>query len=164
MPPELSRKFCRVMAILTTISGYQEKIWILRWMKMKLKKPAFKQRVAASRLKKENRYLRSSDYQRLSRGYKARGQGPRHKKNPRPRPRTALPRTDPLEAKDRNARGQGQGHKRKCFQKKNIFKNFFQAFSSKKGLLKFFFRRFTKFQQFKKSAVLELRTGQFSRT
>ena len=27
----------------------------------------------------------------------------------RPRPRTALPRTDPLEAKDRNARGQGQG-------------------------------------------------------
>ena len=30
------------------------------------------------------------------------------KKNPRPRPRTAFPRTDPLEAKDRNARGQGQ--------------------------------------------------------
>ena len=29
------------------------------------------------------------------------------KKNPRPM--TALPRTDPLEAKDRNARGQGQG-------------------------------------------------------
>ena len=31
------------------------------------------------------------------------------KKTPRPRPRTAFPRTDPLEAKDRNARGQGQG-------------------------------------------------------
>ena len=31
------------------------------------------------------------------------------KKNPRPRPRTAFPRTDTLEAKDRNARGQGQG-------------------------------------------------------
>ena len=30
------------------------------------------------------------------------------KKNPRPRPRTAFPRTDTLEAKDRNARGQGQ--------------------------------------------------------
>ena len=31
------------------------------------------------------------------------------KQNLRPRPRTAFPRTDPLEAKDRNARGQGQG-------------------------------------------------------
>ena len=48
-------------------------------------------------------------YQRWSRGHKARGQGQRHKKNARPRPRTALPRTEPLEAKDRNARGQGQG-------------------------------------------------------
>ena len=45
--------------------------------------------------------------QRWSREHKARGQG--HKKNPRPRPRTAFPRTDTLEAKDRNARGQGQG-------------------------------------------------------
>ena len=45
--------------------------------------------------------------QRLSRGHKARGQGQGHKKNPRPR--TAFPRTDTLEAKDRNARGQGQG-------------------------------------------------------
>ena len=45
--------------------------------------------------------------QRWSQGHKARGQG--HKKNSRPRPRTAFPRTDTLEAKDRNARGQGQG-------------------------------------------------------
>ena len=46
--------------------------------------------------------------QRWSRGNKARGQGrgQGHKKNPRPR--TAFPRTDTLEAKDRNARGQGQ--------------------------------------------------------
>ena len=36
--------------------------------------------------------------QKWSRGRKARGQ--EHKKNPRPR--TALPKTDPLEAKDRN--------------------------------------------------------------
>ena len=36
------------------------------------------------------------------------------KKNPRPR--TAFPRTDTLEAMDRNARG--QGHKRKCSPKK----------------------------------------------
>ena len=40
--------------------------------------------------------------QRWSRGHKARGQGQEHKKNPRPR-------TDPLEAGDRNARGQSQG-------------------------------------------------------
>ena len=45
------------------------------------------------------------------------------KKNPRPRTRTALPRTDPFEAKDRNARGQDQGHRRKC-SKKKVFKNF----------------------------------------
>ena len=44
------------------------------------------------------------------------------KKNPRPRPwpRTAFPRTDTLEAKDRNARGQGQGPRTqaKCSPKK----------------------------------------------
>ena len=40
------------------------------------------------------------------------------KKNSWPRPSTAFPRTDTLEAKDRNARGQGQGHKRKCSSKK----------------------------------------------
>ena len=56
------------------------------------------------------------DFERWSRGHKARGQGQGHKKNPRPRLRTAFPRTDTLEAKDRNA--QGQGHKRKCSPKK----------------------------------------------
>ena len=42
--------------------------------------------------------------QKWSRGHKARGQG--HKKNLRPilRQRTALPRTDPIEAKDRITR------------------------------------------------------------
>ena len=49
------------------------------------------------------------------------------KKNPRPRPRTAFPRTDPLEAKDRNARGQGQGPRTQP-----------QVFSEKKGLQKSF--------------------------
>ena len=80
--------------------------------------------------------------QRWSRGHKARGQG--HKKNPRPRPRTAFPRTDILEAKDRNARGQGQGprtqaqvlskKKKRSSQKvfkrspqKNVFQKIFQA-------------------------------------
>ena len=47
------------------------------------------------------------------------------KKNPRPRPRTAFPRTEPFEAKDRNARGQGQGHSRKYSPKKRRFSNFF---------------------------------------
>ena len=69
--------------------------------------------------------------QRWSRGHKARGQGQGqgHKKNPRPRPRprTAFPRTEPLEAKDRNARGQGQGPRTQP-----------QVFSKKKGLQKSF--------------------------
>ena len=54
---------------------------------------------------------------------KARGQG--HKKNPRPGPRTAFPRTDPLEAKDRNTQGQGPRTQP-------------QVLSKKKGLLKSF--------------------------
>ena len=44
--------------------------------------------------------------QRWSQEHKACGQGQRPSK--KPRPRTALPRTDPLEAKYRNGRGQGQ--------------------------------------------------------
>ena len=53
---------------------------------------------------------------------------PRTQKNPRqgPRPRTAFPRTEPLEANDSNARGQGQGPRTQA-----------QAFS-KKSLQKFF--------------------------
>ena len=87
-------------------------------------------------------------YQRWSRGHKARGQGQGqgHKKNPRPRPRprTVFPRTDTLEAKNRNAQGQGQGqgHKRKCSPKKKVFTKIFQAISkkikNKKGLHKNF--------------------------
>ena len=43
----------------------------------------------------------STEIEPISRGHNARGQGQGHKKNPRPR--IALPRTDPLEAKERNA-------------------------------------------------------------
>ena len=60
--------------------------------------------------------LLSTVNQRWSRERKARSQGKEQKKNPRPR--TAFLKTDPLEAKDRNARDQGQGNRRKCSQKK----------------------------------------------
>ena len=82
---------------------------------------------------------------------RTKGWRPRTQKNPRPRLRTALPRTDPLEAKDRNALGQGQGHKRKCSPKK-------------KGLQKFFSGDLQNFKDSKNSTVLEPRTGQFSGT
>ena len=79
--------------------------------------------------------------QRWSRGHKARGQG--HKKNPRPRPRTAFPRTDTLEAMDRNARGQGQGPRTQAqvlSKKKKVSTKIFQAISKKKSSQKFFKR------------------------
>ena len=81
----------------------------------------------------------------------SRTQGSRLMPRPRiqksPRPRTALPRTDPLEAKDRNARGQGQGLRThaQVFSKKKAFKNFFRRSSKKKRFSKFFLRRSTKF-------------------
>ena len=55
------------------------------------------------------------------------------KKNPRPRPRTAFPRTEPFEAKDRNARGQDQGPRTQpqvFSPQKKVFKKVFQAISS----------------------------------
>ena len=53
---------------------------------------------------------------------------------------TAFPRTDPLEAKDRNARGQGQGPRTQAqvFSKKKDLKNYFsrdlQKWKTKKTL------------------------------
>ena len=77
---------------------------------------------------------------------------PRTQKNSRPR--TAFSRTDTLEAKDRNARGQGQGPRTQAQvlskKKKKVFTKIFQAISTKKTLSKKFFKRYTKFQQFKK--------------
>ena len=120
--------------------------------------------------------LLNSNHQRWSRGHKARGQG--HKKNPRPRPRTAFPRTDTLRAKYSNARGQDQGHKRKCSpKKKGLHKNSSGDLKKKKGLHKNFSSHLHKksfpqsfssapqnFNNSKNSAVLEPRTGQFLRT
>ena len=92
-----------------------------------------------------------------------------------PRPRTAPPRTDTLEAKDRNARGQGHKHKfspqkkdlQKFFsgdlQKKRSSKNFFRR-SLKNGLEKIFSANLQNFNHSKNSAVLEPRKGQFLRT
>ena len=96
----------------------------------------------------------------------------------RPRPSThkkyeakdSFSGTVPLVAKDRNAWGQGQGHKRKCFQKKGL-QIFFSGVVQKKKAKKVFanfprgFWRFpTKFVDSKNSAVLEPRTDQFLRT
>ena len=102
----------------------------------------------------------SGSSQRWSRGHKARGQGQGHQKNPRPRPRTAFPRTDTLEAKAKD-----QGHKRKCSpKKKKVFTKIFQAIPTKNRFPKNFSSAPQNFNNSKNSAVLEPRTGQFSRT
>ena len=85
------------------------------------------------------------------------------------------PRTGMLEAKD-------QGHKRKCSpkkkkghhknflgdlqkkKKKKVFTKIFQAISTKKPFPKNFSSASQNFNNSKNSAVLEPRTGQFSRT
>ena len=80
--------------------------------------------------------------QMWSRGHKTQGQG--HKKNSSLS--TALPKTDPLDAKDRTARGQGQEPRTQAqvFSKKKVFKIFFQEIS-KKEVFKNFFRLPTKY-------------------
>ena len=97
---------------------------------------------------------------------KIRGQGQPFRGQTLSRPRTGM-----LEAKD-------QGHKRKCSPKKKIFTKIFQAISKKKKVFtktfhaistkKRFPRNFSSppqnFNDSKNSAVLEPRTGQFSRT
>ena len=106
-------------------------------------------------------YRQTDNYQRWSRRHKARGQG--HKKNPRPR--TAFPRTDTLEAKDRNARGQGPRTQAQVLsKKKTVFTKIFQAISTKKRFLKNFSSAPQNFNNSKNTAVLEPRTSQFSTT
>ena len=80
---------------------------------------------------------------------------------------TAFPRTDTLEAKDRNARGQGQGPRTQAqvlSKKKKVFTKIFQAISTKKRFLKNFSSAPQNFNNSKNTVVLEPRTGQFSRT
>ena len=95
----------------------------------------------------------------------------------RPRPRTQkkseAKAKDSL-SEDTHSRGQGQecsrprtkdqGHKRKCSPKKKVFTKIFQAISTKKRFPKNFSSAPQNFNYSKNSAVLEPRTGQFSRT
>ena len=75
---------------------------------------------------------------------------------------TALPSTDPLEAKERNARGQGPRTQAHVFsEKKRSFKKFFRRSPNEKKTIKVFvnflrgFWRFsTKFQGFKNQCCL----------
>ena len=83
------------------------------------------------------------------------------------------PRTGMLEAKAKD-----QGHKRKCstkkkglhknfsgdLKKKKVFTKIFQAISTNKRFLKSFSNTPQNFNNSKNTAVLEPRTGQFSRT
>ena len=88
--------------------------------------------------------------QRWSREHKARGQGQGNKKYPRPR--TALLRTDTLEAKHRNARGQDQKprtQKPSVLRKKRSSKKFFRQSPETKKFSKKFFRRSPKKKVFK---------------
>ena len=68
------------------------------------------------------------------------GSRPRPRTQKNPRPSTALPRTDTLEAKDRNARGQGPRTRAQVLppQKKGIHKNFSGNLQKKKSTQKLF--------------------------
>ena len=75
--------------------------------------------------------------------------------------------TDPLEAKDRNARGQGQGPRTQAqvfSKKKLVFRNFFLAIYRENRCSKNFSGTPQTFNNSKSSAVLEPRTVQFLRT
>ena len=122
-----------------------------------------------------------SQNQRLLTEVESRTQGSR----PRPRPRTQKKSEAKAKAKDslsedRHSRGQGQecsrprprtkDTKRKCSpkkkkkKKKKVFTKIFQAISTKKRFPKNFSTAPQNFNIPKNSAVLEPRTGQFSRT
>ena len=108
--------------------------------------------------------------QRWSRGHKARGQGQGHKKirgqgqgQPFRGQTLSRPRTGMLEAKAKD-----QGHKAQVLskkkKKKKVFTKIFQAISTKKRFPNNFSSTPQNFNIPKNSAVLEPRTGQFSRT
>ena len=107
--------------------------------------------------------------QRWSGGHKARGQGQGHKKiqgqgQPFRGQTLSRPRTGMLEAKDRNAPGQGPRTQAQVLSKKKVFTKIFQAISTKKRFQKNFSSASQNFNNSKNSAVLEPRTGQLTRT
>ena len=72
------------------------------------------------------------------------GSRPRPRTQKNPRPRTDFPRTDTLEAKDRNAQGQGQGPRTQVqvlSKKKRYSQKFFRRSPKKKRFSQKFFRR-----------------------
>ena len=113
--------------------------------------------------------LDSSHSQRWSRGHKARGQGQGqgHKKKSEAKAKDSL-------SEDRHSRGQGQECSRprlrtkdtsaSALQKKKVLTKIFQAISTKKRFPKNFSSALQNFNNSKNSAVLEPKTGQFSRT
>ena len=121
------------------------------WLCAKFKPPmtSLKKDVILSKYGRDiSTMMPSTQNQRWSRRRKARGQGQGHKKNPRP----ALPRTDTLEAKDRNARDQSRGPRTQTqvFSKKKGLQKNFLGDLHKQQSTKNFFSRFTKFYPFKK--------------
>ena len=79
---------------------------------------------------------------------KIRGQD--HKKKSEAKAKKTLPRTDPLEAKDRNARSQGQGPRTlaHAFSKKKVFKIFFSGDLQKRKTKKVFAKFSVRFLAF----------------
>ena len=99
-------------------------------------------------------------YSKLEVGSRTQVSRPRpgtQKKNPRPR--AALPRTDPFDAKDK-----GKDTSASALQKKRSSQKFFRWSPKKKRLPKNFLGAPKNFNYSKNSAVLESRTGKFSRT
>ena len=70
-----------------------------------------------------SKFMRNHNNQRWSRVHKAQGQG--HKKNPRPRPRTALPRTDPLGPRTEMFEAKAKDTSASALQKKKVFRKTF---------------------------------------
>ena len=103
--------------------------------------------------------------QRWSRGHKARGQSQGHKKI-RGQGQGQLFRGQTL-SRSRTGmfepKAKDQEHKRKCSQKKKVFKKNFQTIS-KNWSKNFFSADLQNFCHSKNSAVFEPRTGQFLRT
>ena len=137
----------------------------------------FKNNCAQNKLLTKMRSRHFCIFQRWSPGHKARGQGQGHKKirgqgqgQPFRGQTLSRPRTGMLEAKDTSAsalqkkkKRSSQKFFRRSQKKKKVFTKIFQAISTKKRFSKNFSSAPHNFNNSKNSAVLEPRTGQFSR-